>query len=61
MSKLAAAVSLIQSPTLSLIFNQKVLSDKPNKTNIDNCNCHNKDTFSLPSSCLMKNNILNLH
>ena len=30
--------------------NYKVLNDKPNETEIDNCNCHNKDTCLLPHS-----------
>lgn len=36
------------------MHNQKVLSDKPNKTDIDNWNCWNKDISSLSGSCLTK-------
>ena len=34
--------------------NHKVLNDKPSKTGINNCNCHNKDTRPLPDSCHTK-------
>ena len=33
------------------MHNHKVLNDRPNETGIDNCNCRNKDTCPLPSSC----------
>ena len=32
------------------MHNHKVLNDKPNETWINNCNCRNKDTCSLPKS-----------
>ena len=32
------------------IHNHKVLNGKPNETDIDNCNCRNKDTCLLPGS-----------
>ena len=32
----------------------KVLNNKPNESGIDSCNCHNKDTCSLPNSCETK-------
>ena len=34
--------------------NHKVLYDKPNETGINNCNCSNKDTYTLPISCQTK-------
>ena len=33
---------------------QKVLNDKPNEREINNCNCRNKDTCPLPNSCQTK-------
>ena len=36
------------------MHNHKVLSDKPNETGINNCNCRNKDTCPLPKSCQTK-------
>ena len=34
--------------------NHKVLNNKPNETEIDNCNYWNKDTCPLPDSCQTK-------
>ena len=34
--------------------NYKVLNDKPNEQEIDNCKGHNKDTCPLPNSCQTK-------
>ena len=36
------------------MHNHKVLNDKPNETDINNCNCRNKDTCPLPNSCQTK-------
>ena len=36
------------------MHNHKVLNDKLNETGINNCNCRNKDTCSLPNSSQMK-------
>ena len=36
------------------MHNRKVLNDKTNETDNDNCNCHSKDTRPLPNSCQTK-------
>ena len=36
------------------MHNRKVLLDKPNETEINNCNCRNEDTCPLPNSCQTK-------
>ena len=36
------------------VHDHKVLNDKPNKPGMNNCNCRNKDTCSLPNSFQMK-------
>ena len=36
------------------MHNHKVLKDKPNEIESNNCNCHNKDNCRLPNSCQIK-------
>ena len=36
------------------MYNHKILNNKLNETEIDNCNYCNKDTYPLPNSCLTK-------
>ena len=38
----------------SYIQNHKVLTNKINEVETDNCNCHNKDTCPLPNCCQTK-------
>ena len=39
------------------MHNYKVLNSQPNKTEIDNSNCRNRDTCPLSNSCQIKSTI----
>ena len=47
---MATAVCLTWTITLMHLHIHKVLNEKPNETDIDNCNCHNKDTSPVTNS-----------
>ena len=45
---------MLSMNSYTYMHNHKVLNDKPNETDINNCNCRNKDTCPLPNSCQTK-------
>ena len=44
----------VKMNSYTYMHNDKVLNDKPNETEINNCNCRNKDTCPLPNRCQTK-------